>query len=132
MDHSKRDKIPGPNVGITVSVLEIEDGLNINIKTDGCDRVPLKIEMCVSSGTNIKSDAFICEGTAGGAVTIASGNTKVSNGVDTIEIGPAFAKHNLVSGYAGSEGRSKNHFTIFFTDFTNFDHTITLRKTTLA
>lgn len=128
MDHSKREKIYGPNLDIVVTLEEIDEGIKVNIKTDGCDKVPLKIEMCFNEGGIVKSEGFICEGTAGGAITALSGNLKVTKGLDTIEVGPAFGKHNLVKGYAGGEARSRNHFTVYFTDFTNFDHTIVIKK----
>lgn len=128
MDNSKREKIYGPNLDIAVDLEEINDGIKVNIKTDGCDRVPLKIEMCFDEGSTVKSDGFICDGTAGGAITALSGNIKVTKGLDTIEVGPAFGKHNLVNGYAGGEARSRNHFTIYFTDYTNFEHTIVIKK----
>jgi hypothetical protein len=128
MDHSKREKIYGPDLNIVVTLEEINEGINVNIKTEGCDRVPLKIEMCFNEGGIVKSEGFICEATAGRAITALSGNLKVTKGMDTIEVGPAFGKHNLVAGYAGGEASSRNHFTIFFTDVTNFDRTITLKK----
>lgn len=128
MDHSKREKIHGPNLNIVVTLEEINEGVKVNVKTEGCDRVPLKIEMCFSEGGIVKSEGFICEGTAGGTITATSGNIKVTKGMDTIEVGPAFGKHNLVNGYAGGEARSRDHFTIYFTDFTNFHRTITIKK----
>lgn len=128
MDHSKREKIYGPDLDIIVSVNEIEDGIEVNVKTEGCDRVPIKLEMCFNEGSSIKSDGFMCEGNAGGFITAVSGNINVTKGLDAIKVGPAFAKHNFVGGYAGSETPSKDYFTVFFTDFTNFDHTIIFKK----
>ncbi|WP_094548064.1 hypothetical protein [Petroclostridium xylanilyticum] len=128
MDHSKREKIYGPNLDIIVKVQEVEDGIEVNIATQGCDRVPLRIEMGFTSGTLVKSDGFMCEGVAGGAIAVKSGNIEVSKDMDTIMVGPAFANHMFIGGKFGSEARSRDHFTIYFTDFTNFDHTITLKK----
>jgi hypothetical protein len=128
MDHTKREKISGPDLDFTVIINEIESGIAVNVKTDGCDRVPVKLEVCFSAGSSISSESFMCEGVAGGSIVAASGNIKVNKGMDSIEVGPAFGKHNFVGGYAGSETSSRDHFTIYFTDYTNFDHTITFRK----
>lgn len=127
MDHTKREKKLGPDLDIIVSIQEVNNGIEVKVQTEGCDRVPLKIELGFNAGSSVKADGFMCEGTAGNAVTAVSGKVVVSKDADAIEVGPAFATHNFVGGKFGSEGRSVDHFTVFFTDSTNFDHTFTFK-----
>lgn len=128
MDNKSRDMVYIPDLNITVTVKDIDEGITVNICTSGCDRVPLKLELGFSTDTQIKADSFMCDGIAGGAVTVVSGNIEVKKGMDVIKVGPAFGEHNFAGGNFGSEPRSLDHFTIYFTGFTNFDRTITLIK----
>lgn len=128
MDNKSRELHRTPDLSIVVTLEEIEGGIQLNMKADGCDRVPLKVELGFSTDTQVKADSFLCDGAAGGAVTVVSGNVRVCRGMDVIKVGPAFANHNFAGGNFGSEPRSLDHFTIYFTDFTNFDRTITLQK----
>ncbi|WP_234122489.1 hypothetical protein [Clostridium hydrogenum] len=128
MDNNKREKIYGPDLNIKVLVKEIEEGIDVNIATAGCDRVPLKIELGFSSGSVIKTDSFICEGAAGKSITVLKENINISNGIDEMEVGPAFATHNFVEGNFGSEEKSKDYFTVYFADSTNFNRTITFKS----
>ncbi len=47
---------------------------------------------------------------------------------DIIQLGPAFGRHRYTDYMRGSEPLSKNDFIVFFTDFTNIDHKITIVK----
>lgn len=128
MDHKSRKMLSGPDLEIAVTVKEVENGIAVNIATSGCDRVPLKIEMAFSPDAFIQTESFMCQGSAGEAITVKTGNIEVTKGLDTILIGPAFANHNFVGGKFGSESRSSNHFTLYFADFTNFSRTIAIKK----
>jgi hypothetical protein len=44
-----------------------------------------------------------------------------------IEVGPAFNGHDFVAGKFGSEGRSPQCFTVYFTDTTEFERTVTIK-----
>lgn len=127
MDHKNRNQLKGPNMEFDIQVEEIEDGIKVRIKTDGIDRAPLRLEVAFDKGTRIESNSFTAEGIAGGGMVAKEGMVTASKGEYAIEIGPAFGKHNFVAGKFGSEGRNPHCFTVYFTDFTNFDHTITLR-----
>jgi hypothetical protein len=128
MDHRLRKKLSGPDLAITVTVKEIAGGIAVRIATSGCDRVPLKIETAFPADAFIQTESFMCTASAGEALTVKRGQLEVTKGLDTILLGPAFANHNFVGGKFGSEARSANHFTVYFTDFSHFDHTLTIRE----
>lgn len=127
MDNQKRNKLSEPDLNFNVQVTEVEDGLDINIKADGIDRAPVRIEFAFDSGTQIESDSFTVEGTAGAYLTAKQGMVTASKGDYAIEVGPAFGTHDFVGGKFGSEGRSPQCFTVYFTESTCFEKTIHLR-----
>ena len=126
MDNASREKIHGPDLQFTVWVDEVEDGVSVRIKTEGCPKVPVKVELCLSKGCSVHSEHFMTEGAAGGSIVAASGTVTVEKGVDVMRIGPAFGTHHFVGGYAGSETASRDHFTLYFTDYSHFDRTFVL------
>lgn len=128
MDNGKRDMITGIDVNITVDVLDKDYGIDVKISTDGCDRVPVKVEFAVEKGSFINTEDFMCIADAGRAITVKHGDISISKGLDALTVGPAFGKHMFIDGKFGSEDRSRSYFSIYFTDFTNFSHTISLKK----
>ncbi len=127
MDHEKREKLLGPNMNFDITITEIEDGLAIHLKTTGIDRAPLRLELAFDQGVRIENDHFITEGTPLGGIVARDGYITASKGNYAIEVGPAFGAHNFVTGKFGSEGRNPHCYTVYFTDYTCFDHTITLK-----
>ncbi len=127
MDNTKREKLHGPDLNFDIQVDEVEDGLDIHIKALGVDRAPIRVELAFDAGSTVQSEAFTVEGTAGGFVTAKQGAVTVTKGDYAIEAGPAFGTHDFIAGKFGSEGRNPHCFTVYFTDSTCFERTISLR-----
>ena len=127
MDHSKREKLHGPDMNFVLIVTEAEDGVDITIETAGIDRAPLRVELAFDAGCRVESPYFISEGNAGGGIVAREGTVTASKGKYAITAGPGFGAHNYVAGKFGSQGRSQDCYTVYFTDFTCFKHTISLR-----
>ena len=127
MDNAKREKLHGPDLNFDVQVEEVQDGLDIHIKALGIDRAPIRVELAFDADTLVQSEAFTLEGVAGGYVTAKNGTVTVTKGDYAIEAGPAFGTHDFVAGKFGSEGRNPHCFTVYFTDSTCFERTISLR-----
>lgn len=127
MDNTKREKLMGPDINFRVEITEVEDGLDIKVKADGVDRAPIRLELAFDADTQITSEAFTVEGTAGAYLTAKQGTVTASKGDYAIEVGPAFGTHDFVAGKFGSEGRSPHCFTVYFTDSTCFERTIHVR-----
>ena len=124
-----REKLTGPdlNLNFDVKVREIEDGLEVKIKASGVDRAPLRLELAFDAGATIVSDHFTVEGLAGECMIAKDGMVTATRGDYAIEVGPAFYDHDFVAGKFGSEGRSPQCFTVYFTDTTEFERTITIK-----
>lgn len=127
MDNKKRELLHGPNLDFDVKVDEVEGGLDIHIAANGVDRAPIRVELAFDAGTMVQSESFTVEGVAGGFITAKQGTVTVTKGEYAIEAGPGFGTHDFVAGKFGSEGRSPQCFTVYFTDSTCFERTISLR-----
>ncbi len=128
MDNANtRTKITSPDLNFDVNIKEIEDGLEVRIKTYGVDRAPLRLELAFDAGAEIVSDHFNVEGLAGECMIVKDGMVTATRGDYAIEVGPGFYDHDFVAGKFGSEGRSAQCFTVYFTDTTEFERTITIK-----
>lgn len=127
MDNASRDKLYGPNMNFDVIVSEEEDGLNIRLKTTGIDRAPVRLELAFDKDVRIETKHFVTEGTSLGGIIAKDGYVTASKGEYAIEVGPAFGTHDFITGKFGSDGRNPHCYTVYFTDYTCFDHTITIR-----
>ncbi len=124
-----REKLTGDNLNLNfdVKITEIEDGLSVNIKVGGVDRAPLRLELAFDAGCEIMSPYYNVEGLAGECIVAKEGMITANRGNYAIEVGPAFHDHDFVAGKFGSEGRNPHCFTVYFTDTTEFERTITIR-----
>ena len=60
----------------------------------------------------------------GGQILAKDGMIRFTNREDCLEIGPGFGTHSYLAGMFGSEGVDPNCFTLYFTDYTEFDRSI--------
>lgn len=128
MDNQKREKLYKKDLNIVVNVTEVENGIDVNIETTGCDRVPIKIEIGVPGHSTVESDSFYVKGTPGDALILRKGVATVTNNMDKITIGPGFGTHQFIDGKNDSDQSEKDSFTLYLTDDTNFNHTIEIRS----
>lgn len=127
MENEKREKLYGPDLRFDVDIEEIKDGVSVHIKASGIDRAPLRLELAFDKGAVLETDGFFAEGNAGGFLIAKQGMLTAARGDYAIEAGPAFGAHNFTAGKFGSDSRSTECFTVYFTDITEFEHTVTLR-----
>lgn len=126
MNHEQRETGVVVDLKMIVQVKEIDKGLNIKVKTEGCDRVPLKLEFCFTPGCRIMGEGFSVYGKPGQSLTATSGFINIKKGTDIMKLGPAFGKHTYTDNMRGSEPVSNHGFTIYFTDFTNIERDLSL------
>lgn len=127
MKNENRDIIHKKDLNVVVTITEVNDGIDVNIDATGCDRVPIKVEIVIPSGSTIDSEYFYSEGKVGEALLVRKGIINIINDMDRISVGPAFGTHQFVKGKSGNEVASEENFTVYFTDFTEFNHTINIR-----
>lgn len=128
MDHSKREKKLGPDLTIEARVREVEKGVEVNVRLRGVERAPFRVELAVLGADKADGEGFTMFGAPGKRLLVKQGDTRLSNGRDAIEIGPAFGAHGFIDGMFGSEEVDSKSFTMYFTDYSEFDHTFTIRS----
>ena len=104
MDHSKRDKLYGPDMVFDVDVTEVENGIDVHIRNTGIDRAPLRVELAFDAGCRVETEHFSLDGAEGGGVVVRDGTLLAAKGRDAIQAGPCFAAHSYTAGKEGSLG----------------------------
>ena len=127
MDHSKRKTVNHLDLDYTVDIEMIEEGVKIDIKTEGCDRVPFKLEFCLTGNCIVKGKNFIKKGTPGESIIVGEKLVEAYIGNDKLEIGPGFMSHHYAENMRGSDPQSKSDFTMYYTGYTNIDKTIFIK-----
>jgi hypothetical protein len=130
MDNAARDKKMGPDMDIDVWVKESSnrDGIDVRVKTSGVDGAPWRIEMAVT-GADFMEDGSFATALSGNEAIIAKNDyVEISNDKDRLTIGPGFGTHRFMEGKEDSELRNAGASTLYFTDYTGFDHTISIRN----
>ena len=130
MDHSKRERKLGPDLTIAVRVREIAQGVEINVKLDGIERAPFRIELAVLGAQKADADAFSMFGLKGKRILVKQKDVYLTNEQDAIVIGPGFGTHGFIDGIFGSEESDDRSFTMYYTDYTSFDHTFRIANAT--
>lgn len=128
MEHSKRAIVNKLNMKMQVTVEDKDNELLIGIKTEGCDRVPFKAEFCFAPDCVINTEDLSIKAIAGDSILIKDGAFEARRGYDAVCIEGAFGKHNYTSDMRGSDPQSKGEFTVYFTEYTNLDKKISIKK----
>ncbi len=127
MPNKDRDLLLGPDAYFTVNIDKKEDGVDVTMKIDGVDRMPIRIEFAFDESDSIETDGLIMPATKGNFITVKDGDVVVKKGYDAIKLSKAFYVHNFIEGKSGSEKRDPNLFQVYFTDQTPCEHTISIR-----
>ena len=130
MDNSLRDRKMGPDMQIDVYVTNADskDGIDVRIITDGVQGDPWRIEMAFTGAERLENEHMAMFLNGSEAITVKEGMSQVTNGRDTIVIGPGFGTHHYMEGKEDSELKTMGASTLYFTDYTGFDHTIRIRN----
>lgn len=128
MDNASRDLKLGPDMQIDVWVKEVENGVDVRVKTSGVEGAPWRIELAFT-GVNFLSNEYMDMPLSGSEVLVMKqGYTEVSNGKDALIVGPCFGEHHFTEGKEDSEAKTAGAATLYLTDYTGFDHTIEIRN----
>ncbi|MDE6639958.1 MAG: hypothetical protein K2K63_05500, partial [Acetatifactor sp.] len=128
MNNASRDKKQGPDMQIDVWVKEVENGVDVRVKTSGVEGAPWRIELAFS-GVNLMTNEYVDMPLTGSEVIVVKkGYTEVGNGSDALIVGPCFGEHHFTEGKEDSEAKTPGAATLYLTDYTAFDHTIEIRN----
>ncbi len=128
MDNASREKKLGPDMQIDVWMKEVENGVDVRVKTSGVEGAPWRIELAFS-GVNFLTNDYTDMPLMGSEVIVMKkGYTEVGNGNDALIVGPCFGEHHFTEGKEDSEAKTAGAATLYLTDYTAFDHTIEIRN----
>lgn len=117
MDQSKREKLISSRLKTTLEIREKKQGLEFNLKAEGLDRLPLRLEICIPAGVSIEHPAFALEAAAGESMILKDGYLEIHDGLTTVEIGPGFGEHSFKGHYSGEEINSAG-YTVYANGYT--------------
>ena len=126
MDHKKRDLMITSDLHIQVVITELADGLEISVDTDGLERLPLRMELCVPSQTTLENDHFCMETVAGKSMVLSDDYVTMTKGLTSIEFGPGACEHHFKGHYSGEEVNADG-YTIYCNTYTPTKRVYTLK-----
>ena len=126
MDHKKRDLMITSDLHTQVGITELADGLEISVDTDGLERLPLRMELCVPSQTTLENDHFCMETVAGKSMVLSDDYVTMTKGLTSIEFGPGACEHHFKGHYSGEEVNTDG-YTIYCNTYTPTKRVYTLK-----
>lgn len=127
MNNGSRDRKSGPDMQIDVWVKEVENGLDVRVKTSGVEGAPWRIELAFSGVNFLTNDFVDLPLTGSEVIVIKQGFTEVGNGRDALAVGPCFGEHHFTEGKEDSEAKTPGAATLYLTAYTPFDREIQIR-----
>ncbi len=130
MDLSSRKKLTGSeyDMKIEVSISEIEQGIKLKIKISGVAKAPFRLVFALSGVTKLSGNSFLFPIHGGEQLVVREGIVTAANEEECIEFGPGFGEHTLLEAKEYAEQAAAAQATVYFTDFTEWEHTITIRN----
>lgn len=123
-----RKRVEGLPLETTVEVRQKDGGIDVHIKTEGIDQLPLRVEIGFLPNCELRMDQFILKGKAGESITLLSGKAEVrSEKGEVITLSPAFGEHNVLVRSDRAYPQSDEHFTIYMTSYTPVDRVLEIR-----
>lgn len=123
MDHTKRELLISSEVHLKVLLKELEDGIEMQIISEGIDRVPLRVEICIPAGSVLENEHFCLTAEKGADMILRDGMVTMIHKEQTIEIGPGFGSHEFKGHYSGEE-KNEMGYTIYCNDYTPYKKTL--------
>ncbi|CDB62838.1 putative uncharacterized protein [Clostridium clostridioforme CAG:132] len=117
MDQTKREKLISSRLKTTLEIREKDQGLELHLKAEGLDRLPLRLEIFIPAGVTLEHPAFALEAAAGEGMILKDGYLEVHDGSVTMEIGPGFGEHSFKGHYSGEEINSAG-YTVYVNGYT--------------
>lgn len=127
MNNESRELYINSFTEIIVEVVDIPNGIEVGIKTNGIDRIPLRVEISLPVGGKLYSDNFITETKGKGGMILRKGEVSFINDNDEITISGGFGTHEFIRGGYSEDSANDMTYILYMTDYTNFNHKITIK-----
>ena len=114
-----RKRFQGVGLDTMVDVEMAEDGIDILIRTEGVDWLPLRVELGFPGGCQLRNENFLMEGKAGQSMILAHGPLEVtSSSGERMVVSDGFAEHSALGRSDGAYPEGPEHFTVYMTAYT--------------
>ncbi|HIQ71461.1 MAG TPA: hypothetical protein IAB73_04540 [Candidatus Onthenecus intestinigallinarum] len=128
MDNAARERLTAEGLHTLVEAELTEEGVRLHIRTQGVDRLPVRVEIGLLPGGRIRTQHFTQLMRAGEQVTILDGDIEITGPRgDALAIGPAFGSHDIRARMGGAYPLSDACYTVLLTGYTPVDRTIFIR-----
>ena len=112
---------------ITLSAAILEDGLDLQLKTEGMDNVPLRMELAFTPGL-LRGEQFLTEADAGRALTLLGGAAEMSYASgECFRLENGFAEHNNQRRMTQALPQDPDRFTLYLTCYTPGEKSLSIR-----
>jgi hypothetical protein len=125
MDHKKRNILNSSEIRMTVKIKELENGLEFMVKSEGLDRVPLRVEICIPAGSTLDSEHFYMTAEKGAGMVLRDGYVVMRHNNQNIKIGPGYGSHEFGGHYSGEE-KNEMGYTIYLNEYTPYEKNFTI------
>lgn len=127
MDNASRKKKMGPDMDIDVVIRDVEDGIQVELRTGGVKGAPWRVELAFSGINRISNDHMTMPIHGDEVLVLKNSDFEVTDGFATMQVGPAFGNHHFTEGKEDSEAKTPGCATVYLTDYTPFHHVLTIR-----
>lgn len=124
MDHSKRPVINSVQLIYHVTLTLKDTGVSIDIRSEGMDKVPYKVEFCFTAPCMVKNRSELFEGQQGKHMAFKEGDIDIEKDNNILRITNTHNSHIYHDIMRGSVPKSMSAFTIYYTGFTHIDEHI--------
>ena len=123
-----RPKTEGLPLDTILDIVKRPDGIDLHIKTEGIDQLPLRKELSFLPGGYVRTEHFLQAAKAGESINGIDGVVEACgpNG-ESITIDAAFGAHNVTDRMGGAYPLSEKHYTVYFTAYTPVEKVIRIR-----
>ncbi len=124
----RRPRTEGLPLDTFLDIVKRPDGVDLHIRTEGIDQLPLRMEFSFLPGGYVRTEHFLQRAKAGESINVIDGTVEACGpGGETITVGGAFGAHDFTDRMGGAYPLSDNHYTVYFTAYTPVEKVIRIR-----
>ncbi|MBQ3157745.1 MAG: hypothetical protein IJB81_12670 [Clostridia bacterium] len=125
---NRRPKTEGLPLDTTLEIVKRPDGVDLHIRTEGIDQLPLRMEFSFLPGGYVRTEHFLQRAKPGESINVIDGTVEAC-GPDgaCITLGPAFSGHDFTDRMGGAYPLSDKHYTVYFTAYTPVERIVKIR-----
>ena len=127
-----RQKTEGLPLDISLRIVKRQDGIDLHLRTEGIDQLPLRCEFAFLPGGYVRTKHFLQHTKPGESINVLDGTVEARGPHgEAIVLDGAFGAHDVEARMGGAYPLSDRHYTVFFTGYTPVERVIRIRTAPL-